>query len=700
MLRRSTLRSGYLGLATCLAGTMPQSVLAQPAPQPSGPLRNLPVCSTARLMPPNASNPAEHCVADRTGKKVELDLVAQPGVVDVGGYKVDTDHYNERYDPPVLEVRAGDTLAISLTNRLAPAQPTFDMVHGEEDDHMPPMVMPMPTGQTNLHTHGLVVSPRNATGIAVKPSQNGDNAYAVLDHDCTAAAAGCRTAARYSIHIPKTLPDHVAGDRGGRVYPSGLSWYHPHIHGLASEQVSGGMAGLISVGDPRNAIAGFGAGNSAIQVRYLALQDIQLKTTTAPEAAAGSPATWSKPFDPGFCGDRTDTTVARPGYCAAAGNDGHWLFTVNGQRFPQIDVDAGKGHLWRIANLSATVSYVLQLRNDAGNLVPMKIVAVDGVTAGRAQPHPVANSSRLQILERQSILVMPASRIEVLMPNFAAHAQDKFYTLATRGFRAADHLAPDLWFPVDLARIRLRAGSRSRTAPSELFAPTVIADQPVSASILPPTEARRLADVQPGTLCAHRLGPNERRLVRLIGDPDNGAIEALELGSGIANSTDGDASVNADRGNVIPAVARTMPMGAAALDDNLHGCAVLRDPPEVWEIRNDTDEIHNFHVHQAKFRLAADPEIAAVASATYLERHPRNGGGIDPAGAVDTALFTDNAAELAVWHDTIPVLPHRSTFIRIAFTSPLQLGRFMIHCHILEHEDKGMMAGFEVLRAN
>jgi len=32
----------------------------------------------------------------------------------------------------------------------------------------------------------------------------------------------------------------------------------------------------------------------------------------------------------------------------------------------------------------------------------------------------------------------------------------------------------------------------------------------------------------------------------------------------------------------------------------------------------------------------------------------------------------------------------------IPFTNPLIVGRFVYHCHILAHEDKGMMATIEV----
>jgi len=39
---------------------------------------------------------------------------------------------------------------------------------------------------------------------------------------------------------------------------------------------------------------------------------------------------------------------------------------------------------------------------------------------------------------------------------------------------------------------------------------------------------------------------------------------------------------------------------------------------------------------------------------------------------------------------------HGEVKIRVAFTDPAIVGRFMFHCHILEHEDKGMMSQMEV----
>jgi acyl-coenzyme A thioesterase PaaI-like protein len=35
--------------------------------------------------------------------------------------------------------------------------------------------------------------------------------------------------------------------------------------------------------------------------------------------------------------------------------------------------------------------------------------------------------------------------------------------------------------------------------------------------------------------------------------------------------------------------------------------------------------------------------------------------------------------------------------IRIPFTNPLIVGKFVYHCHIVQHADKGMMANIEVV---
>ena len=84
---------------------------------------------------------------------------------------------------------------------------------------------------------------------------------------------------------------------------------------------------------------------------------------------------------------------------------------------------------------------------------------------------------------------------------------------------------------------------------------------------------------------------------------------------------------------------------------------------EEWTIRNASEELHVFHIHQVPFQVLS------------INGKPVPFQGLQ--GSID-----------------VPI--HGSAEIRIAFKDPIILGKFMFHCHILEHEDKGMMAQIEV----
>ncbi|GAC1411532.1 MAG: hypothetical protein NVSMB6_12850 [Burkholderiaceae bacterium] len=84
---------------------------------------------------------------------------------------------------------------------------------------------------------------------------------------------------------------------------------------------------------------------------------------------------------------------------------------------------------------------------------------------------------------------------------------------------------------------------------------------------------------------------------------------------------------------------------------------------EEWTVRNSSEELHNFHLHQVHFQVIS-----------------MNGRPVPFSSLVDTI--------------NVPI--HGEVKIRVAFMDPTIVGRFMYHCHILEHEDKGMMAQMEV----
>jgi len=122
-----------------------------------------------------------------------------------------------------------------------------------------------------------------------------------------------------------------------------------------------------------------------------------------------------------------------------------------------------------------------------------------------------------------------------------------------------------------------------------------------------------------------------------------------------------------------------------------HSCVRLRNGHgQLWELENATAELHNFHLHQTKFRLARAEDFRnygiepppLLRSGTAIKAQEVNAGAAD---------------ERNVWHDTLPIEAAQFIFIVINFDAEEQLGRYVFHCHILRHEDDGLMAPLEVI---
>jgi FtsP/CotA-like multicopper oxidase with cupredoxin domain len=90
---------------------------------------------------------------------------------------------------------------------------------------------------------------------------------------------------------------------------------------------------------------------------------------------------------------------------------------------------------------------------------------------------------------------------------------------------------------------------------------------------------------------------------------------------------------------------------------------------EDWTIENHSSEEHAFHMHQIHFLVTA---INGVALATPVMQ--------------DTVT-------VGYWNGT---LPYPSVTVRMDFSDPEIAGTFPYHCHVLDHEDGGMMAEIQV----
>ncbi len=149
-----------------------------------------------------------------------LDVTLTPGTrtVLVAGRGVSSQTYSSRFTAPTLVVRPGDRLNVLLRNRL----PVGYLPYGQ----FPPAYTQPKGGLTNLHVHGLHVSPKapqDDVFLNIPPGHS----Y------------------QYRYDLPAN-------------HPSGVFWYHPHHHHYVDMQTFGGQSGAIVVRGGLDDLPGIG----------------------------------------------------------------------------------------------------------------------------------------------------------------------------------------------------------------------------------------------------------------------------------------------------------------------------------------------------------------------------------------------------------------------------------------------------------
>ena len=86
---------------------------------------------------------------------------------------------------------------------------------------------------------------------------------------------------------------------------------------------------------------------------------------------------------------------------------------------------------------------------------------------------------------------------------------------------------------------------------------------------------------------------------------------------------------------------------------------------EDWIIENRSNELHAFHIHQLHFLL------------------------LDYLGTPVNEPFLRDTVNVPYYKDRMLAYP--SIRLRMDFRDPSTVGTFVYHCHMLEHEDGGMM---------
>ena len=597
-----------------------------------------------------------------------------------------------QYDSPNLyggthlQLMQGDTLKIHLVNKL-PDIP--DASHAIETG-----MQWLSQGPTNLHTHGLLVAPRYPT--KANPTY-GDNVFVVtLNPDNGPPPEGSEFhsdvrmgSTDYQITIPAS-------------HPSGLFWFHPHVHGVSSNEITSGLSGVITIGKISDyACKGPRCGKvlDKMPVRTLVLKDIQVLSDHSIFSET----------DPAFCEIHLDQPNPPQGGCnglpGTQYEGGRYYVTLNGQQYPTIPVTNANGEIWRLTNASSNTIYNLGLFDSANkNSMVVQVVSIDGVAveprkgmtkdqlaqAGGAKfeplPCPDDDSGTLPTKDRtpaskplcvRKMIMMPASRVELWVSYRDADGHLVVPPAgASASLRTTGHATGEIgasWTTIGLANVTFGGPGPAKDAPRTLAvagaAPRLEQPSDLSADL-------RESNVAVGTesRCTP-LAPGHSR--RIFMGP---AGETLAFGMGYEELD--------ENGDVVPGTTQeVVPFNPDRPTICLPLAAGNKPVHERWEIINMGDEDHSFHIHQVRFSV--------------LQKDKINGqvvpGTNDPGILHDSIPLkhgTGDCETIASWHAGAC-----RTYTQVIDVPFAIAGDFVYHCHILEHEDGGMMARIRV-RAN
>ncbi|HEY3900470.1 MAG TPA: SCO family protein [Chthoniobacter sp.] len=537
----------------------------------------------------------------------------------------DSTHQVTSYAGPLLRARPGDRIHIQFTNGLA-------------------------TQRTNLHFHGLDVSPHAETAGTF-----GD--FVSLPYVLSTAPGNTRT---YDFTIPANeLP--------------GPFWYHAHAHGVAEMQVACGLSGALYI---EGTVASY---ISALQTRLKPLQTSGTVNSKAAVTQTLSEVASTLPQLPHHLLVLKDFWT--PGLGPINGPleqsvNGKVTYSVQtGACSPYVIQYGAADQLWEITNQSANMYYILTFTGSNLGSAGFYVLAQDGIpTASGLSTFPLDNA----------LMIPPASRATVVVPTAAfnggtVHVTAQMVnTLGDNYFQVGNQVGqrPAPWNLITMTPVG--GAAPAGVTPWAQLASSIQSDLLATAGAAQPFPPKHTVDAtyvfaEPNT--GGDTSQQPANIQFLPPEPTEFSFYRLADAHGAYVKGPADAYDNYE-----PPIAQLWP-----------------GQPQHWIIQNTTAEWHDFHLHQAHFIVEGftvindlvhplnntQPPVDNEGNPFYATNEPPPPGSGklvgQPfySGPVDTVSIPDG---LQVW-------------VTLPLTEGAQIeGQFVMHCHILEHEDGGMMA--------
>jgi FtsP/CotA-like multicopper oxidase with cupredoxin domain len=537
---------------------------------------------------------------------------------------------------PTLHVNPGDTLNITVTNN-TPFNPVGDTTE---------VFNPPNCGDTTFEDQAPVTNSQGfpMTGGSMNIHYHGTNSSPACHGD----------------NVVKTLinPGHTFQYNVGfpTNEPPGLYWYHPHVHMLAEAAVYGGASGALVV-DGINNVQPATAG---LRHRVIVIRDLPFTNPSLAEIAGGNGVDGAIPqrdlsvnFVP--LNSTFNSTTNTMSYTPAV-----------------IHMETGEKQFWRICNCTSDAPLDLEVRFD-GVAQTIELVGIDAVPVNSQD-----GTQPGQLIPVTHFRLPPASRVEFLVnaPSSSVHLAQLVAQFVYSG-PLGDTLPTRPLLTMQVV------GNSDSDEPLQ--------DDRVAAYTGLNTNQQRFGGIMSVT-------PSLTRTVYFE-----------EYSDGTAFFVNASGCVTAS-GAKCP----TQPYGIDTPFDNNNPPAIIttQGTVEKWIVQNHAQENHELHQHQIHFKLleqdnfeancipvggtgnCVSPQAPGI-NGQFLDmvEIPYCGG--DPAGPpkivngqevgppIPPACVTANNGG--------PPIPYPQVQILADFRGP-DVGDFVFHCHILGHEDLGMMA--------
>jgi FtsP/CotA-like multicopper oxidase with cupredoxin domain len=542
--------------------------------------------------------------------------------------------------PPTIRVHRGERFAFRLVNAMHGKTGGQDV---SSSAIMPCMPMAMPTPQKMMQAgyfnHPVVDLVARMPWYDTNIHFHGFQGPAVQEDIFVSTLSTPMHACEYHLAIPMTQPP-------------GTYFYHPHAHGASGDQVFGGLSGAWIV-EPdvaqidrrdehtliiRDIVPERDDNLFAPDIIPFAIASIKHNLSKKPAHAVSydpfHPAAW-----PSFFALAPNGRGMDPDPCVgvfAAPN-----VSVNGAKTPAtLDVAAGTAQLLRIVNGTSDSIKLFRLRDAAGLMQQLRVVGRDGVPVSGDASHPL-----LKYVAMNSILLPPAGRVDVLV----AAQPGRDLTLYS------DHVCLG---PLEEATLKHDIVT-IHPVQSENARNDVVVSTPLERAQSPAEKLLSYARAHPELVHRRALTYTQYAFPPSKKIPPHASFYITET----TNPRFAEMSYwpQYRSGDTAPRRADIV---------------VKQGSIEEWTLFNATPETHTFHIHQMAF-VAEDDASGAPAM-------------------LDTVVVPFGKQIANKTDPDYPLLQPGTTRILLDFRH-VPRGTFVFHCHMLFHEDRGMMGVVRVI---